>query len=241
MSPRTGLKSDTALVGKLQGDALAMFQNTGTKYHKHGFVKLAALKDNFAAESNLALAREMFAFFKGLEQGDKSPLVYERELRHRRLWDATDREVALIQRILEEGFVATTPLESSKRDGGAMAILDHVYCDEVQDMTQATLAVLLLAVGNRPERLFVCGDTAQAIQDGVAFRFSDLKETIYELQKEVKTRSGRGAAAMAAAMHARGDLRSASSFPRTAAETDEPLLDPRTARARAAPSAATSS
>ena len=42
------------------------------------------------------------------------------------------------------------------------------------------------------------------------------------------------AAAMAAAMHARGDLRSASSFPRTAAETDEPLLDPRTARARAA-------
>ncbi|KAH8058590.1 manganese ion binding protein [Aureococcus anophagefferens] len=128
---------------------------------------------------------------------------YERELRHRqchrRLWDATDREVALIQRVLEEGFVATTPLEASKRDGGAMAILDHVYCDEVQDMTQATLAVLLLAVGNRPERLFVCGDTAQAIQDGVAFRFSDLKETIYELQKEVKTRSGRGAAAMAAA------------------------------------------
>jgi len=123
---------------------------------------------------------------------------YERELRHRRLWDATDREVALIQRILEEGFVATTPLEA-KRDGGAMAILDHVYCDEVQDMTQATLAVLLLAVGNRPERLFVCGDTAQAIQDGVAFRFSDLKETIYELQKEVKTRQGRGAAAMAAA------------------------------------------
>ncbi|KAH8045805.1 manganese ion binding protein [Aureococcus anophagefferens] len=102
---------------------------------------------------------------------------YERELRHRQC--------------------ANQP--ASKRDGGAMAILDHVYCDEVQDMTQATLAVLLLAVGNRPERLFVCGDTAQAIQDGVAFRFSDLKETIYELQKEVKTRSGRGAAAMAAA------------------------------------------
>ena len=42
------------------------------------------------------------------------------------------------------------------------------------------------------------------------------------------------AAAMAAAMHARGDLRAASSFPRAAAETEQPFLDPRTARARAA-------
>ena len=73
---------DTALVGKLQGDALAMFQNTGTKYLKCGFTKLAALKDNFAAESDLALAREMFAFFKGLEQGDTSLLVYKRKLRY---------------------------------------------------------------------------------------------------------------------------------------------------------------
>ena len=47
---------DTALVKKLQGDALTMFQNTGTKYLKRGFAKLAALKDNFAAESDLALA-----------------------------------------------------------------------------------------------------------------------------------------------------------------------------------------
>ena len=45
-----------------------MFQNTGTKYLKRGFTKLAALKDNFTAESDLALAREMFAFSKGLSK-----------------------------------------------------------------------------------------------------------------------------------------------------------------------------
>ena len=73
---------NTALVGKLRGDAQAMFQNTGTTYHKKGFTKVARLKEAFADESALALAREVFGFFKGLDQNDTSPIVYERDLRY---------------------------------------------------------------------------------------------------------------------------------------------------------------
>ena len=83
---------------------------------------------------------------------------YERYLEDQERWDACDREVALVQRALRDGFTTLRPF-------------DRAYVDEVQDMTQASLAVLLLAVGGDPERLYCCGDTAQAIQDGVAFRF----------------------------------------------------------------------
>ena len=130
--------------------------------------KDAAISRRRTADLSEADRRDCYAVFE----------AYERELLSRQLWDATDREVALIQRVLIEGFEDGRPP------------LDRVYCDEVQDMTQATLAVLLLAVGNQPESLFACGDTAQAIQDGVSFRFSDLKETIYELRNELEARRG---------------------------------------------------
>ena len=58
-----------------------MFQNTGSTYNKKGFTKLAKLKENFADESALALAREVFAFFKGLDQNNTSPLSCESNLR----------------------------------------------------------------------------------------------------------------------------------------------------------------
>jgi len=120
---------------------------------------------------------------------------YERFLEDNKYWDAADREVALVQRVLRDGFA------------NGRAPFDRVYVDEVQDMTQASLAVLLLAVGGDATRLYCCGDTAQAIQDGVAFRFSDLRETIYELGKELEGRAGRlkGARALLAARGVAGD------------------------------------
>ena len=72
---------DTAMLGKLSGDALALFKNTGSTYTKQGFRKLAALKLLFADESLSALSLKMFDFFKGCEQGDLSPVAYEAKLR----------------------------------------------------------------------------------------------------------------------------------------------------------------
>lgn len=107
---------------------------------------------------------------------------YELFLSEGEKWDACDREVALVQRVLRDGF-------KPRSDNARPAPFDKAYVDEVQDMTQASLAVLLLAVGGDPKRLYCCGDTAQAIQDGVAFRFSDLRQAIYDLQLKVHTLS----------------------------------------------------
>ena len=54
-----------------------------------------------------------------------------------------------------------------------------IYVDEVQDYTQAELAFLVMLTD--PASLFFAGDTAQAIEQGVAFRFEDLRQVMYEL------------------------------------------------------------
>ena len=45
--------------------------------------------------------------------------------------------------------------------------------DETQDFTQAELW-LLMEICERPNEMFLAGDTAQAIMHGISFRFSDL-------------------------------------------------------------------
>ena len=52
------------------------------------------------------------------------------------------------------------------------------YIDEVQDFTQAELAILLRICRN-PNDLFLTGDTAQSIMRGISFRFSELKYLFY--------------------------------------------------------------
>ena len=53
-------------------------------------------------------------------------------------------------------------------------LYDRVYVDEVQDLTQAEIAVLILASGCRCESVFFAGDTAQSITPGVEFRFEEV-------------------------------------------------------------------
>ncbi|NWU99885.1 TRNK1 protein, partial [Upupa epops] len=56
------------------------------------------------------------------------------------------------------------------------------YGDEIQDFTQAELAVLMKCI-NDPNAMFLTGDTAQSIMKGVAFRFSDLKSLFHYASK----------------------------------------------------------
>lgn len=56
--------------------------------------------------------------------------------------------------------------------------VDEVYVDETQDFTQAELDLLIRLCKNG-NRMFLSGDTAQAIMRGISFRFDDLKSLFF--------------------------------------------------------------
>ncbi|KAL2307735.1 hypothetical protein Nmel_000711 [Mimus melanotis] len=60
--------------------------------------------------------------------------------------------------------------------------IHEFYGDEIQDFTQAELALLMKCV-NDPNAMFLIGDTAQSIMKGIAFRFSDLRSLFHYASK----------------------------------------------------------
>lgn len=69
-------------------------------------------------------------------------------------------------------------------------IVSHFYIDEVQDFTQAELALLLCCSYNQ-KSTFCTGDTAQSIMKGVAFRFEDLKTQFWDIAEKDPCKSGK--------------------------------------------------
>jgi superfamily I DNA/RNA helicase len=63
--------------------------------------------------------------------------------------------------------------------GSSQPLYDRVYVDEVQDTTQAEIGLLLLAIGGRCDAIFLVGDTAQAIAEGVDFRFEEVRGVVH--------------------------------------------------------------
>ena len=55
-----------------------------------------------------------------------------------------------------------------------------MYVDETQDFTQAELRLVMSQCANLKD-MFFCGDTAQTIASGVAFRFHDLR-SLFKLE-----------------------------------------------------------
>ena len=64
--------------------------------------------------------------------------------------------------------------------------IHSIYVDEVQDFTQAELAILLRVCRN-PNNLFLTGNTAQSIMRGISFRFRELRYLFYCAQKQAKS------------------------------------------------------
>ena len=58
------------------------------------------------------------------------------------------------------------------------------YIDEVQDFTQAELALFLQCCRD-PNSTFFTGDTAQSIMRGISFRFQDLRSLFHRINKKV--------------------------------------------------------
>jgi hypothetical protein len=98
---------------------------------------------------------------------------YESRLVRDGLWDDSGRVMdVLIQWLCDCQPAATAPCS---------ALYDRVYVDEVQDCTQAEVALCFLAVGCNSQALFLAGDPAQAVAEGVDFRFEEVRGIVYEL------------------------------------------------------------
>jgi superfamily I DNA/RNA helicase len=83
-------------------------------------------------------------------------------------WDENDRCTAIMGSMLKE-TTTQSPL------------YDRVYVDEVQDATQAEVGLLLLVLGGQSDALFLAGDTAQAVTQGVDFRFEEVRSAVHLL------------------------------------------------------------
>ncbi|KAJ1443989.1 P-loop containing nucleoside triphosphate hydrolase protein [Ochromonadaceae sp. CCMP2298] len=118
-------------------------------------------------------------------------LQYEALLLKGGMWDDCDR----VMRILTTGLELT----AGKRgwDGGdwggggcGFSAFDKVYVDEVQDSSQIEIALYFLAAGMRYDRLFLAGDPAQSIVEGIDFRFEEVRGIVHALsQRTVRIHS----------------------------------------------------
>ncbi|CAI5497828.1 unnamed protein product, partial [Closterium sp. Naga37s-1] len=82
--------------------------------------------------------------------------------------------------------VSSTAIGTSRAVGGGGKVVagppfQYVYVDEVQDLTQAQIAMLQFLCSNVACGFFFAGDTAQTIARGVDFRFQDIRRLFYEL------------------------------------------------------------
>lgn len=58
----------------------------------------------------------------------------------------------------------------------------EVYVDETQDFTNAELCILM-QLCSIPNRIFLTGDTAQCIMQGISFRFKDLQVLLFKIKE----------------------------------------------------------
>mmetsp|Transcript_14447 Transcript_14447/g.40206 ORF Transcript_14447/g.40206 Transcript_14447/m.40206 type:complete len:2450 (-) Transcript_14447:2893-10242(-) len=98
-------------------------------------------------------------------------LRYQKTLSEQNLWDDCDRITALILR-----------LQEARRQNGSAFDKIHrskIYVDEIQDYTQAEVCLFFLLSGTGD--LFMAGDPAQSVVEGVEFRFEDIRSVAYHL------------------------------------------------------------
>ncbi|KAJ1408065.1 hypothetical protein B484DRAFT_436340, partial [Ochromonadaceae sp. CCMP2298] len=110
------------------------------------------------------------------------------------LWDDCDRVMRIL---MAAGLHLPLGKSSGKGSGGKVGggggfgqVFDKVYVDEVQDSSQIEIALYFLAAGMRYDRLFLAGDPAQSIVEGIDFRFEEVRGIVHALsQQTVKIHS----------------------------------------------------
>ncbi|CAI5462122.1 unnamed protein product [Closterium sp. Yama58-4] len=91
-------------------------------------------------------------------------------------------------RLSQEAYVAlahtrTSSFDEAQREDKVRCgpPFQYVYVDEVQDLTQAQIAIFRFLCANTSDGFVFAGDTAQTIARGVDFRFQDIRRLFYEL------------------------------------------------------------
>ena len=109
--------------------------------------------------------------------------VYEKYAAHAEQegwWDDIDRVFEIFRKQLDP----QTYIRDVAMRGGVLPpwSFNKLYVDEVQDYTQADLALFVMMCD--PKSLFVGGDTAQSVVEGVQFRFTDIRSVVYHLSNK---------------------------------------------------------
>ena len=96
--------------------------------------------------------------------------IYQRWCKQNTRWDQTDFVKSVFKR-----------MKIYMYERGCDVFFNRVYVDEVQDLTQAEIALLLISTKMNPRAFFFAGDTAQSIVAGVSFRFEEVRNAFYKL------------------------------------------------------------
>lgn len=104
-------------------------------------------------------------------------VTYEKIKKEGNYYDAMDIVYNLAGRVSK--FLSMNPIVTTYNHEGFLPI-DLLFVDEVQDFTMTEL-YLLTKLSRDPNNLMLAGDTAQSITEGVAFRFTDVRQIFFEL------------------------------------------------------------
>jgi hypothetical protein len=88
------------------------------------------------------------------------------------LWDDCDRIVAILQQLQHVRHTDPDLFDHTIRQS-------KIYVDEIQDYTQAECLLFFLMAS--PGDLFLAGDSAQSVVEGVEFRFEDVRSVGYHV------------------------------------------------------------
>jgi superfamily I DNA/RNA helicase len=87
-------------------------------------------------------------------------------------WDECDRVNSIIWR---------SELQALSCCNGCGSDYDKVYVDEIQDSTQNEVLLFIIASGFRLHGLFLAGDPAQSVVEGVDFRFEEIRSIVHKI------------------------------------------------------------
>ncbi len=101
-------------------------------------------------------------------------LSYEKVKKERNFYDSMDVVYNLAGRISQY----QDRLKCASNDSQSLLPFDSLFVDEVQDFTMSELYLLTKLSGDA-NNLMLAGDTAQSIAEGVAFRFTDVRQIFF--------------------------------------------------------------
>ncbi|XP_065937836.1 uncharacterized protein [Magallana gigas] len=135
---------------------------------KGSFAALNSSKGHLTLEQYKEIGKKVAPLFQ-----DDRELIYE-------MFKSYER-VKKHSHYIDEGDV-TFNLFHRMRNLRKDVYFHEVYVDETQDFTNAELCILM-QLCSIPNRIFLTGDTAQCIMQGISFRFKDLQALLFKIKE----------------------------------------------------------